>query len=356
MQISSLQSVVLIPDNLEDALQAGINQCLAEKIYIIVDQNTKQHCLPLIANFRSIKDAKVYEIEAGEDKKTVESVVGVWRFLSQNGANRKSLVINLGGGMLCDLSGFAASTFKRGLNFINIPTTLLAQVDASIGGKLGFNFEGLKNEIGLFKTPAVVIIDPIFLKTLDHQNFIAGYAEMIKHALIYSSSHWKKLKLYDLNSSGIDKIQLKNLISKSIFIKNDFVQNDPKEKNIRKALNFGHTIGHAIESLLMEAQRPVLHGVAVAYGLIGEAYLAHRKMGLSGNELEDICNYLVSVFGKPDISVDNYERLYELMQHDKKNDQDRINFTLITEIGTVSVNENCSKNEIFEALTFINEY
>jgi len=162
--------------------------------------------------------------------------------------------------------------------------------------------------------------------------------------------------LYDLNSSGIDKIQLKNLISKSIFIKNDFVQNDPKEKNIRKALNFGHTIGHAIESLLMEAQRPVLHGVAVAYGLIGEAYLAHRKMGLSGNELEDICNYLVSVFGKPDISVDNYERLYELMQHDKKNDQDRINFTLITEIGTVSVNENCSKNEIFEALTFINEY
>lgn len=355
MQISSLDSIVLIPNTFEEAWQKVEKHCNTKKLFVVVDENTHKLCYPLVKDIEALAQAPVIEIPQGEENKSIETTAKVWKALCNHGADRQSLVINLGGGMLCDLAGFAASTFKRGAKFINIPTTLLAQVDASIGGKLGINFCGLKNEIGLFNTPEFVIIHTSFLKTLDNANFLSGYAEMIKHALIYSASYWKKIKQFDVQKAGIDSQQMKNLISKSIFIKNDFVQKDPNEKELRKALNFGHTVGHAIESFLIDEKRPVLHGIAVAYGMLAEAYLSHLKLALDKNDLEEISESIRRKYGTLKLEESSFEKLYQLMQHDKKNEQDKILFTLISEIGTVSINETCVKEQVFEALSYLKE-
>ena len=287
-------------------------------------------------------------VPAGENNKKIESVGKIWEFLSENGGDRKSLLINIGGGMLTDLAGFAASTFKRGIDFLNVPTTLLSQVDASVGGKTGINFNGLKNEVGTFKEPVAVLINTDFLKTIDRENFISGFAEMIKHGLIYNTEHLSELKDFDFGNINYELLQ--EIIKHSVNVKVYFVSNDPTEQNIRKALNFGHTAGHSFESLAMEQKRPILHGYAVAFGMIVELFLSTKKCNLSKTEIENISSWLLKVYGKFEILESDFNRLYELMTHDKKNESGRINFTLIPEIGEVEINQNCDKELILEAL------
>ncbi|MFV0265880.1 MAG: 3-dehydroquinate synthase family protein, partial [Draconibacterium sp.] len=248
------------------------------------------------------------------------------------------------------LAGFAATTFKRGIDFLNIPTTLLSQVDASVGGKTGINFSGLKNEVGTFKEPIAVIINTDFLKTIDRENLVSGFAEMIKHGLIHNPEHLEELKPFDFDNIDYDHLQ--EIIRHSVNVKEYFVANDLTENNIRKALNFGHTVGHAFESLAMEQKRPVLHGYAVAYGMIAELYLSVKMCGFPESALNTLTQWMLDIYGKFEISESDFERLYQLMTHDKKNESGRINFTLLPEIGQIAINQNCSKELILEALEY----
>ncbi len=322
-------------------------------VFILVDSTTKELCLPLLGNDERIQQAKVIEIPAGDSHKNIETLAKVWLFLTENGASRKSLMINLGGGMVTDLGGFAASTFKRGMEYINIPTTLLGAVDAAVGGKTGINFNGFKNEIGVINPAKSVLIDVDFFKTLDRANFLSGFSEMIKHALISSPEVWKNILGFSLEKINYNDLSV--LLEESIQVKEYFVKQDPTEQNIRKALNFGHTIGHAFESYALESGNPVLHGYAVAWGMIAELYLSYKKTGFPKELLQDAIALIKENYGAFHITCKQYDRLYELMTHDKKNEGDgRILFTLLSGIGThnIQINVNVEKKEIFEALDF----
>jgi 3-dehydroquinate synthase len=341
---------IIVTCELEDELGKILCRYPTNKIFLVTEQNCDKFCVPVISNTPGFDHFKEIVIPSGEENKKLSSVEKIWLFLSQNGADRKSLVVNIGGGMLTDLGSFAASTMKRGMDFVNIPTTLLAQVDASVGGKTGFNFNGLKNEIGVINQPNTVLIDTRFLKTIDYQNFISGYAEMIKHGLINSPEHLKEVRNFDLKN--IDYEALRGIIARSVAIKDSFVFRDPNEHNIRKALNFGHTIGHAFESSALETDHPILHGFAVAYGMIAELYLSHKICNLPLATLNELSDWLIKIYGKYTIEEDQFEAFYQLMTHDKKNEGTRVNFTLIPSIGEVVINQNCDKKLIFEALDY----
>lgn len=255
--------------------------------------------------------------------------------------------------MLTDLGGFVASTFKRGIKFVNIPTTLLSMVDASVGGKTGFNLGECKNEIGTFSNPQCVILDTSFLATLDHSNIRSGYAEMIKHALISSDDMLEEILRYDL--SDIDYTDLAHMIQQSVAVKERIVSQDPQERGIRKALNLGHTIGHAIESLSLQTPKPLLHGYAVAYGIVAELYLSVVKCGFPIDKLRSVVRYIHKYYGQSGITCDDYNSLIALMQHDKKNTADTINFTLLSDIGNININQTATESEIFEALDFLRD-
>jgi len=348
MTSSKIHANIIFSQQIERELQKIISRFPSGKVFLLTETTPEKLCLPLID--RLIRDYSIRKIviAGGEANKSIRSVEQVWEVLSRYGANRKSLLINVGGGMLTDLGGFAASTFKRGMAFVNIPTTLLAQVDASLGGKTGINFNGLKNEIGVFSEPDTVIINTDFLRTIDKENFLSGYAEMVKHGLIKSPEHWEELRIYDPEKMDLQALQ--DIIAHSVAIKKWHVQNDPTEKNIRKALNFGHTAGHAFESFALHQGRPVLHGYAVVYGMIAELILSEKKCGFNKQDLKYICRWLLERYGKFEISTGDDEILYELMTHDKKNEGNRINFTLLSKTGTAKINQNCSKALIFEAL------
>jgi 3-dehydroquinate synthase len=350
MSNPTFENDIRVTNNLEKELREIISQYPKGKVYVVVDENTKRCCLPLLQQFDFFNDLPVLETSSGEDNKSLESVVAVWNFMEENGADRKSLLINLGGGMLSDLCGFAASCFKRGLHFVNIPTTLLSQVDASVGGKTGVNFNGLKNEIGVFNQPRTVLIASQFLKSLDRENILSGYAEMLKHGLIYSKPHWDELLAFDLDNINFDT--LSEVIARSVAVKEHFVVNDPTEQNIRKALNLGHTVAHAFESMALYQDRPILHGYAVAYGLIVELYLSSKKVGFPMEQTETISKWIIDTYGPFKIVESEYEELYLKMTKDKKNEAGRINFTLIPEIGKVEINVNCEKALIVEALDY----
>lgn len=320
------------------------------KIFLATEENVDRIWISKFNNFFESHGIKKVVIPAGESNKKLESAAIIWEFLSKNGGDRKSLLINIGGGMLTDLAGFAATTFKRGIDFLNVPTTLLSQVDASVGGKTGINFNGLKNEVGTFKEPVAVIINTDFLKTINQENFISGFAEMIKHGLIKSQEHLTELK--EFNIKNIDYDLLQEVISHSVNVKEYFVSNDPTEKNIRKALNFGHTAGHAFESLAMNQNRPILHGYAVAFGMILELFLSEKKCNFPEKEFTELTRWLLNIYGKFEIETNDFDQLYELMTHDKKNEAGRINFTLLPEIGKIEINRNCEKELIFEALDY----
>ena len=346
------QKVIICKDFANDLTNA-VSKCSPDKIFILVDEHTKDLCLPLIQSIPCLKDASLICIGAGDAHKHLDTLAHVWQELSTQGATRHSLMINLGGGMVTDLGGFAASTFKRGITYINIPTTLLAMVDASVGGKTGINFNGLKNEIGVFSPAEYVLIDTEFLKSLDSHNLLSGYAEMLKHGIISTTEHWAELLNFNLNQ--IDYKALQQLVAHSVSIKEDIVEKDPFEKNIRKALNLGHTVGHAFESLALENNRPVLHGYAVAWGIICELYFSFIKVGFPKDKLRQTIQFIKENYGVLPFDCKQYDRLYEFMTHDKKNSAGIINFTLMGEIGDIRINQSANKEEILEILDFYRE-
>ncbi|WP_340111224.1 3-dehydroquinate synthase [Maribellus mangrovi] len=347
---SKIYSKIFYSRALENTLRPIIKDYPNGKVFLATENTVDELWISKFDDFFNELGVKKVKIPAGEQNKKIESVGKIWEFLSKNGGDRKSLLINIGGGMLTDLAGFAATTFKRGIDFLNVPTTLLSQVDASVGGKTGINFSGLKNEVGTFKEPIAVIINTDFLKTIDQSNFVSGFAEMIKHGLIQSPEHLEELKTFDFENIDYDELQ--EIIRHSVVVKTHFVANDLTENNIRKALNFGHTVGHAFESMAMKQGRPVLHGYAVAYGMIAELYLSAKTCNFPEKELKELVDWLLKIYSKLEISTSDFETLYKLMTHDKKNDSGRINFTLLPEIGKIEINQNRSKELIFETLDY----
>jgi 3-dehydroquinate synthase len=322
------------------------------KLIVLVDENTLKHCYPqLVTKIPVFEEAEIIEIESGEENKSIEVCIQLWETLSELGADRQSLLVNLGGGVIGDMGGFIASTYKRGIPFINIPTTLLAQVDASVGSKVGIDLNHLKNQVGVFNNPAAVFIEASFLQTLDKRQLLSGFAEMIKHALIADADYWRKIKKADL----VSFLRFDPLIETSVRIKNEIVQEDPLEKNIRKILNFGHTIGHALESYFLENQQSLLHGEAIAIGMICEAYLSNRIIGLPDDSLKELSSFLLSVYSPVRINETACERIIELMVHDKKNTGGQLNFSLLSAIGKCEINQTASADLIKEALNYYTE-
>ena len=348
-----MKQKVVISGNLERDLVSAISECEHDRIFVLTDETTQQLCWPKIKNFKALKDCTPIIIKATDTHKNLDTLAEVWQALSNGGATRHSLMINLGGGMVTDLGGFAASTFKRGIDFINIPTTLLAMVDASVGGKTGINFGGLKNEIGVFSDSRFVIINTQFLDTLDHDNICSGYAEMLKHGLISDERTWAELVTFDLENPDLS--QLQRMVADSIKVKERIVETDPHEHGIRKALNLGHTMGHAFESFAMRRGTPILHGYAVAYGLISELYMSARKTAFPTDRMHQTVRFIRENYGTFNITCDDYPTLIELMHHDKKNTSGIINFTLLGNVGDIRINQTANEEEIKEALDFFRE-
>ena len=351
--LSLMKQKVVISGNLERDLVNAISECEHDRIFVLTDETTQQLCWPKIKNFKALKNSTPIIIKATDTHKNLDTLSQVWQALSNGGATRHSLMINLGGGMVTDLGGFAASTFKRGIDFINIPTTLLAMVDASVGGKTGINFGGLKNEIGVFSDSRFVIINTQFLDTLDHDNICSGYAEMLKHGLISDERTWAELVTFDLSTPDLS--QLQRMVAESIKVKERIVEADPHEHGIRKALNLGHTMGHAFESFAMRRGTPILHGYAVAYGLISELYMSARKTAFPIDRMHQTVRFIRENYGTFNITCDDYPTLIELMHHDKKNTSGIINFTLLGNVGDIRINQTANEEEIKEALDFFRE-
>lgn len=349
-----MEQKVIITNNATEELENIISESKNDKFFILTDSNTNKNCLNMLHCSELIANAHIITIKADDTNKNIESTAHVWKELSDNGCTRHSCLINIGGGMVTDLGGFAASTFKRGIDFINIPTTLLSMVDASVGGKTGINFNGLKNEIGVFNDAKAVIIDTAFLKTLDQHNICSGYAEMLKHSLLKDYKMWVQHINFNLYSPDFDP--LLNMIKESVEVKERIVSEDPHESGIRKALNLGHTAGHAFESYAMHTNRPILHGYAVAYGIICELYLSHALQGFPLDKMRQTVNFIKENYGRMNITCDDYESLYSLMKHDKKNTGNEINFTLLKDVGDIKINQTVSKELILESLDFYREF
>lgn len=351
IQVKTTNSEVFIGGEVLKELNKQLLAADYSKFFILVDENTLEHCATeLIANVELLQGAEIIEINSGEENKTIDICYQIWETLADYKADRNSLLVNLGGGVITDMGGFIASTYKRGIDFINIPTTLLAQIDASVGGKVGVDLDGLKNMIGIFNEPIGVFINPNFLKTLDKKQMLSGYAEALKHALIADSKYWKTLKQGMLSDAN----HWESLIVKSINIKNDIVLEDPTENNKRKLLNFGHTVGHAIESFSLKNENilPLLHGEAIALGIICESYISYKNSGLSVDELEEIAHAILDFYAPYPITNVDYDSLLVLMGNDKKNDSNGINFTLLSSIGEGQINQSADEKIIKASLDY----
>ncbi|MBT8321474.1 MAG: 3-dehydroquinate synthase [Eudoraea sp.] len=347
--ITTNNGTIYFDDEAYYKLRLHLKEKKYSKVFILIDENTAKHCLPEFkANMGGKFDFETIQVKSGEVNKNIETCMQVWQQLSDMDADRRSMLINLGGGVITDLGGFVASTFKRGIDFINVPTTLLAMVDASIGGKTGVDLGVLKNQIGVFNNPQMVLIVPDYLSTLDKRQLNSGFAEMMKHGLIASGSYWMTLKKVD---------SYKNLdthIYESLKIKNDIVGQDPKEKNLRKILNFGHTFGHAIESYSLEENSlpPLLHGEAIAIGMILEGYLSNRIIGLGMHQLEDIKAEFTKRFKKVDFSDEDVDEIVKLLKFDKKNIRGSINFVVLKRIGDTIIDNKIPKELFHEAFSY----
>ena len=303
----------------------------------------------LITHFEGLSEADIIHVPPGEENKTIEICTQVWGVLSEYQIDRNDLIINIGGGMVTDLGGFIASTFKRGLKFINIPTSLLAQVDASVGGKTGIDIGPYKNQVGVFSNPEMVFIDEHFLSTLPEEEIRSGFAEMLKHGLIGDVAYWRNLQTIDLSKTA----SLGEFIYRSVEMKKIIVEADFKENGIRKALNFGHTIGHALEGFLMQTGKPQPHGVCVAWGMVAEAYLSSLKSLITPAELDEIKNSIHQYYAPLIFPEGSIVDLLKIMQNDKKNAFGTIGFTLLNGIGSVLIDQTASEEEIESALRFI---
>jgi len=332
-----------------DALKALLASNKYSKVFVLADEHTSEICLPLFQSILDFSAFDLIETSAGEENKNIDFCIGIWKTLLDFEADRKSLMINLGGGVITDMGGFIASTYKRGIDFINIPTTLLSQVDASVGGKTGIDIDNVKNMVGTFTLPQMVFIETAFLKTLPERELLSGFAEMIKHGLIYDKPYYEKLKASHYLTPAAEDIY------RSVEIKNEVVTIDPHEKNLRKILNFGHTIGHAIEGYsLANDENPLTHGEAIAIGFVCEAALSINNSTLSTEELEDISRYILSLYPKYNIKKESYNTLLDLMKSDKKNEDGNILFSLLENIGKCTFNCRVSTTDILSSLDYYN--
>ena len=340
----------IIGDEVFNELGLYLKRHKFSSLFILVDENSLKHCLPvLVSRVPRLLEAEIIELESGEKNKNIEVCAQVWRALSELGADRNSLLINLGGGVITDLGGFVASTFKRGIDFINIPTTLLAQVDAAIGGKTGIDLGVLKNEVGVFAEANGLFIWPGFLQTLNRRELASGIAEVLKHGLISDFTYWSTCRDMELTEVN----DLDEVIRASVKIKSDIVAADPKESGERKRLNFGHTIGHAIESFFLEeGERTLLHGEAVAVGMICESWLSVQLFGLSETQLMEIRETIGRYFQPLDLNPMDDHRLVELMRHDKKNNKGEIRMALLKSIGLCGTGKIVAPEQIIEALNY----
>lgn len=334
--------------NAYEALNNHLKENKYSNLFIIVDNETNEYCLPkFLPLLETDLTIEIVEFESGEINKNIETCIEIWKVLTELGADRKSLVINLGGGVVTDLGGFVASTFKRGVDFINIPTTLLSMVDASVGGKTGVDLGNLKNQIGVINVPQMVLIDTDYLETLPQSEMRSGLAEMLKHGLIYDAAYWKQF--LDLNA--IDFADFDELIYRSVEIKNEIVIQDPTEKNIRKALNFGHTLGHAIEGYFLESEskKTLLHGEAIAIGMILESYISLHKNLITAAEYAEIKTAIKGIYDDVIIEENDIDPILELLIHDKKNEYGLIQFALIEGIGKIKINQSVENKLILDA-------
>ena len=330
-----------------------INQFLSEKsfskIFILVDENTHEYCLPvLLGNLETEISFEILEVEPGEEMKNIQTANHLWEILTEMQADRNALIINLGGGVITDLGGFVASTYKRGIQFINIPTTLLSMCDASIGGKTGIDLMHYKNMVGTFSFPEQIFVYPQFLQTLPYQELRSGFAEMLKHGLIADRSHWENL--IQIKELSVDAVLPH--IETSMDIKQEVVEKDFHEKNVRKTLNFGHTIGHAIESLCLEKETPILHGEAVALGMICETHLSFLEGLLSKADSDLIITNVQKYYSMIDLNEFKDEDIFSLLLNDKKNLDEKINFSLLSGIGSCVFNHECKTENIQKSLNF----
>lgn len=344
----SLPSNIVFSHDIARDLEVFFAEFQYSKVAVIVDENTKEHCYPKVK--KAIPSHLLIEIKSGEEEKNLNTCQHIWSELTINAFDRKSLVVNLGGGVIGDMGGFCAATYKRGIDFINIPTTLLAQVDASIGGKLGIDFQNFKNHIGVFQNPFRVFLDDSFFSTLDPAELRSGYAEVIKHCLIRDGN-----KFDELVQTPYEQLDLFELTKHSVDIKNRVVLEDPTEKGLRKILNFGHTIGHAIESYFLDQPgKKLLHGEAIAIGMICEAYLSEEKLDLTKNELDRISDYLLDVYAPEAIDPNDIEAIILLTIQDKKNEGEKIKSSLLNNIGDCTFNIDIDHEDIKASILYYN--
>lgn len=325
------------------AVLSGLN---FSSIFVLTDENTKTHCLPRLEE--SLPPNSVFHtIEPSEKNKTISTCMTIWAAMTAARLDRKALFLNIGGGVLGDMGGFCASIYKRGIRFINMPTTLLSQVDASVGGKLGVDFEGLKNHLGVFNEPETVVVAPEFLATLPEREVRSGYAEIIKHGLIKDKTYFESLDFDNWQNSHWAPI-----IQHSVAIKKAVVEADPKEAGLRKILNFGHTIGHAFETYFLDGPRHLLHGEAIAVGMICEAWLSYKKLRLSLEELEQIQTAFLKVYGKVKILEEDLPEVLDYCLQDKKNEGKKLMFSLLKSIGDCGFNIPVTREEIRESICY----
>jgi 3-dehydroquinate synthase len=339
------QSVVIAP--IAESLKSFLSTLNYSKVFVIVDHNTKKFCYPAVKEV--LPKHKLVVIPAGEPFKVLSTCEIIWEAMTEAELDRHALVINIGGGVIGDMGGFCASVYKRGIDFIQIPTTLLSQVDASVGGKLGIDFRGLKNHLGVFKIPNSVLIDPIFLKTLPEREIRSGFAEIIKHCLIADSRKWNEIKNKDFQNQD-----WADLITHSVEIKKQIVGQDPTEKGLRKILNFGHTLGHAVETHFLEkdVQHRLFHGEAIAVGMIMEAYLSLRKGLISESLLLEIEEFIFATYGKVEIQDEDVDSILALTRQDKKNRGSQVLFSLIDGAGSCTFDQVISISEMKKSIAY----
>ncbi|WP_057938348.1 3-dehydroquinate synthase [Algoriphagus resistens] len=337
---------IIFSENASVDLTAVLSEIKFSSLFVLTDENTKAHCLPLVEEIFS-SNSTFFTIEPGEKSKTIATCMQIWAAMTKAQLDRKALFLNIGGGVLGDMGGFCASIYKRGIRFINMPTTLLSQVDASVGGKLGVDFEGLKNHLGVFNEPETVIVASEFLKTLPENEIRSGYAEIIKHGLIRDKNYFESLDF-----DHWEKSYWAPLIHHSVEIKKSVVKEDPKEAGLRKILNFGHTIGHAFETYFLDGPRHLLHGEAIAVGMICEAWLSHKKLDLSMAELKKIQEAFLKVYGKIEIQESDLAPVLDFCLQDKKNEGKELMFSLLSSIGNCTYNIPVTREEIREAIHY----
>ena len=338
----------------EDNGYIELNKLVASKsyssIFILVDENTHEHCYSkFIPKLATTCPIEIIEIESGEIHKNLDTCTGVWNALTELNADRKSLIITLGGGVITDLGGFVASTYKRGIDFINIPTTLLSMVDASVGGKTGVDLGVLKNQIGLFANPEMVLVDTEYLPTVTPREIRSGIAEIIKYGLTYD------VRLYQTIKEN-PSLNIVDLIHRSIEIKNEVVLQDPKEQNVRKILNFGHTIGHAIESYFLESEHKenLTHGEAIAIGMVAECYLSSKLFDFPKQELTDLKELVITLYGKFSILEEDFNGILDYLKHDKKNVSGQVNFVLLNKLEETKIDCTVSTKLIIDSMNYYN--